>query len=129
MDIIDRSFLNFLESMEIQKYKIKFCRVEGKPYIYVKTSGLTKIGMKEIFTISKSPELEDAAILLRLLVRRLIDTGQKVGVRKDLIRHPIEGYQLRYLVKECREEMETLVVIAPDENNLLPGELGFNRFL
>lgn len=121
------TFPLFLESLSYQRFKIHYCRVENKPYIYVKTNGLHLAGLKEIFTISKSPVLEDAAILINLLVKRLIDTNQKTGVRKDLIRHPIEGYPLRYLVRESSEEKETLIIIGPDDNNLLPGEYGYKN--
>ena len=121
------SFPKFLESLHFQRYKIRYCRVENKPHIYVKTDGLFLAGLKEIFTISKSPDLEDAALLINLLVRRLMDTNQKTGVRKDLIRHPTEGYQLRYLIRQSIDEKETLIILGPDDNNLLPGEYGYKN--
>lgn len=129
MEIVNKNFNEFLENMKIERYKIVYYRPKNKSYIYVKTLGLNSIGMKEIFAISRSRYLSDASLLINLLVRRMMDTNQKEGIRKDLIRHPKEGYQLRYVLKQSKEEPETLLVIGPDENNHLPGEDGYKEYL
>lgn len=133
MESFDCSFTRFLSSLELKRYKIHFCRVPNKPFIYVKTNGLSDIGLNEVFTISRSPYVEDAELLIRYIVQRLMETGQEVGVRKDLIRHPKTNTPLRYLLKLSQEvdelERRFLLVIGPDENNRLPGEKGYIRFL
>ena len=88
MENSDITFSAFLKSMDLERYRIQFFRVPDKPYVYIKTMGLNAIGLKEVFTISRSPVLEEAELLLKHLVRRILETGQKEGIRKDLIVHP-----------------------------------------
>lgn len=121
----DCSFSTFMKSMELKRYKIQYCRVQDKPHIYVKTLGLSSVGLNEVFTISKSPYIEDAEILIKHIVKRLMETNQTLGIRRDLISHPLTSQPLRYLVKLAEEVERTLIVIGPDENNRLPGEKGY----
>lgn len=124
----DINFSAFLKSMDLERYRIQFFRVPNKPYVYIKTLGLINIGLKEVFTISRSPVLEEAELLLKCLVRRILETGQTEGIRKDLIVHPTTKKPLRYLVKKSLEEADTLIVVGPDENNKLPGEIGYIEY-
>ena len=125
-----QTYEQFIQSVEYSKYKIQYSRVSNKPYIVVGTIGLNKIGMSEVFTVSRSSSLDDAAVLINYIVQRLMETNQNLGVRKELIAHPKTHKPLRYLVRQAKDEDEkVLLVIGPDENNLLPGEKGYKEFL
>lgn len=123
------SFEQFIQTVSRQKYKICYARVPNKSYIFVSTVGLVDVGMNEVFTISRSSSLDDAYVLINYIVKRLMETNQNVGVRRDLIRHPKTQEPLRYLIRKAKDIDSTLLIIGPDENNVLPGEKGYKAYL
>lgn len=122
------SLTRFLSICENTKYKILYSRIGDKDGIYVKTDGLNKIGLHEVFTVSRSNDLDAAYILINRIVESLLITDQRVGIRKDIIRHPVTRVPLRYLVKLAEESERCIIVVGPDENNMLPGEKGYKHF-
>jgi hypothetical protein len=123
----DVEFSRFLNRLDLKRYKIKFSRVEDKPHIYVKTVGLKDLGLKEVFTISKSPYINDAEILIKTIVNGILNTNQSEGIRKDIFnrKHPLLGEPIKCLIKSSVEYPSTVIVISPDENNKVPGEKGY----
>jgi hypothetical protein len=128
MENEDVMFSKFINKLNLNKFKIIYSRVEDKNFIYVKTIGLTNIGLKEIFTVSKSPDLKDAGMLIKVLVKGMLDTDQKEGIRSDILKHPITKKPLRCILKKSSEE-DSIIVLCPDKNNKLPGEIGYIKFL
>jgi hypothetical protein len=123
----DVEFSRFLNRLDLRGYKIKFSRVEDKPHIYVKTVGLKELGMKEVFTISKSPYINDAEILIKTIVHGILNTNANEGIRKDIFnrKHPLLGEPIKCLIKSSKDYPSTLIVLSPDENNRVPGESGY----
>lgn len=128
MDVSKSSFSSFLKDLGLVKYRIQFSRLSDKPFVYVATLGLNKVGLLDVFTISKSPCLDASELLLRTLVKGMLETNQSPGIRRDLIKHPHTNLQLRYFLK-VSDDKKYIVATPPDENNKLPGEKGYINFL
>ena len=67
-------------------------------------------------------------MLIKVLVKGMLDTDQK---RRNKIRYfKTSNYQkpLRCILKKSSEE-DSIIVLCPDKNNKLPGEIGYIKFL